>query len=159
MPFYITLHYFLHLANFIAFPVSCSVRCKYHHHVDIELSGDICIAFDPKSYHYVLRSKSKFLISLMIFECSVTILYIKLKHYQKQSPWDALWKKLLKFLQTSQENACVAAQRPANLWEKRLQDRCFLENFAKYLRIPFLQNTFCDCFSSTLLIYLVCIFI
>ena len=35
----------------------------------------------------------------------------------------------------------VAGFRPATLLKKRLWYRCFLLNFAKLLRIPFLQNT------------------
>ena len=35
----------------------------------------------------------------------------------------------------------VAGLRPATLLKKRLQHRCFLVNFAKFLRAPFLQNT------------------
>ena len=31
--------------------------------------------------------------------------------------------------------------RPATLLKKRLWNRCFLVNFAKFLRTPFLQNT------------------
>ena len=35
----------------------------------------------------------------------------------------------------------VAALRPATLLQQRLWHRCFPVNFAKFLRIPFLQNT------------------
>ena len=35
----------------------------------------------------------------------------------------------------------VAGLRPATLLKKRLWHRCFLVNFAKLLRAPFLQNT------------------
>ena len=35
----------------------------------------------------------------------------------------------------------VAGLRPATLLKKRLWHRCFLVNFAKFLRTPFLQNT------------------
>ena len=35
----------------------------------------------------------------------------------------------------------VAALRPATLLIKRLWDRCFTMNFAKFARTPFLQNT------------------
>ena len=35
----------------------------------------------------------------------------------------------------------VAGLRPATLLKKRLWHRCFRENFAKFLRTPFLQNT------------------
>ena len=35
----------------------------------------------------------------------------------------------------------VAGLRPATLLKKRLLHRCFLVNFAKFLRTPFLQNT------------------
>ena len=36
----------------------------------------------------------------------------------------------------------VADLRPATLLKKRLWHRCFPVNFAKFLRIPFLENTF-----------------
>ena len=36
----------------------------------------------------------------------------------------------------------VAGLRPATLLKKRLSHRCFLVNFAKFLILPFLQNTF-----------------
>ena len=36
----------------------------------------------------------------------------------------------------------VAGLRPPTLLEKRLRYRCFHENFTKFLRITFLQNTF-----------------
>ena len=40
----------------------------------------------------------------------------------------------------------VAGPRPATLLKKRLWHRCFPVNFAKFLRIPFLQNTSDGCF-------------
>ena len=42
----------------------------------------------------------------------------------------------------------VAGLRPATLLKKRLWHRCFPMSFAKFLRIPFLQNT-----SGRLLLY------
>ena len=36
----------------------------------------------------------------------------------------------------------VAGLRPATLLKKSLWHRCFLVKFAKFLRTPFLQNTF-----------------
>ena len=36
--------------------------------------------------------------------------------------------------------------KPATLFKKRLWKRCFSANFAKFLRTPFLQNNFGDCF-------------
>ena len=36
--------------------------------------------------------------------------------------------------------------RPANLLKKRLRHRCFLANFAKFSRAPFLWNTSGGCF-------------
>ena len=36
----------------------------------------------------------------------------------------------------------IAGLRPANLLKKRLWHRYFPKNFAKFLRTPFLQNTF-----------------
>ena len=40
----------------------------------------------------------------------------------------------------------VAGLRPATLLKKRLWHRCFPVNFVKFLRTPFLQNTFVGCF-------------
>ena len=40
----------------------------------------------------------------------------------------------------------VAGQSPATLLKKRLWHRCFPVKFAKFLRTPFLQNTYRDCF-------------
>ena len=40
----------------------------------------------------------------------------------------------------------VAGLRPGTLLKKRLWHRCFAVNFAKFLRIPFLQNTSSGCF-------------
>ena len=40
----------------------------------------------------------------------------------------------------------VAGLRAATLLKKRLWHRFFPVNFAKFLRAPFLQNTYCGCF-------------
>ena len=56
----------------------------------------------------------------------------------------------LEISQNSQENTCarvsffnkVADLRPATLLKKRLWHRCLPVNFAKFLRISFLQNNF-----------------
>ena len=48
----------------------------------------------------------------------------------------------------------VAGLIPANLLKKRLWHRCFPENFAEFLRIPFLQNT-----SEYFLYFLYCRFV
>ena len=40
----------------------------------------------------------------------------------------------------------VAGLRPATFLKKRLWDRCFPVNFAKFLRTPFLQTTSGGCF-------------
>ena len=57
----------------------------------------------------------------------------------------------LEISQNSQKNTCaavsvliklLACMRPATLLKKRLWHRCFLVNFAKFLRTPSLQNTF-----------------
>ena len=52
-------------------------------------------------------------------------------------------KVFLEISQNSQENTCARVSflikflRPANLLKKRLWDRCFPMNFAKFLRTPF----------------------
>ena len=48
--------------------------------------------------------------------------------------------KFLKILQSSQENNYVAGPQVYNFIKNRFQDRCFNVKFAKFLRIPFLQN-------------------
>ena len=54
-------------------------------------------------------------------------------------------KVFLEILQNSQENTCATVSllslRPATLLKKRLCCWCFLVNFVKFLRTPFLQNT------------------
>ena len=77
-------------------------------------------------------------------------------------------KVFLKISQNSQENTCARACAtvqlqlylcnswrivwvcltilPGTLLKKRLWHRFFPVNFAKFLRTPFLQNTFGDCF-------------
>ena len=52
----------------------------------------------------------------------------------------------LEISQNSQENTCARVSfliklRPATLLKKRLWQRCFCINFAKFLRTPFLQDT------------------
>ena len=55
----------------------------------------------------------------------------------------------LKISQNSPENTCdrlsflnkVAGLRPATLLKNRLRHRCFLVNFAKFLRTPFYRRT------------------
>ena len=64
-------------------------------------------------------------------------------------------KVFLEISKNSQENTCPRVSfliklqaRPATLLKKRLWHRCFPVNFARFLRIPFLQNT-----SGRLLLY------
>ena len=51
--------------------------------------------------------------------------------------WCSVKKAFLKISQNSQENTC-ARVRPATLLKNRLWHSCFPENFAKFLRTPFL---------------------
>ena len=52
------------------------------------------------------------------------------------------WKKMfVETSQNSQENTCAKVSFPINCIKKRLWHRCFLVNFAKFLRTPFFQNT------------------
>ena len=44
----------------------------------------------------------------------------------------------------------VAGLRPPTLLKKILWHRCFPVNFAKFLRTPFLQNTYGDCFCTSI---------
>ena len=81
--------------------------------------------------------------------------------FNSEKPEAVVWKcsvgkMFLEISQNSQENTCarvsffnkVAGLRPATLLKKRLWHRCFAVNFAKFLRTPFLQNTYGDCFSK-----------
>ena len=43
----------------------------------------------------------------------------------------------------------VTGQKSATLFKNKLQHRCFLVNFGKFLRTPFSENTFGDCFCKT----------
>ena len=55
-------------------------------------------------------------------------------------------KVFLEISKNSQENTCARAScaglRPATLLKRRLWHRCFPVNFMKFLRTPFLQNTY-----------------
>ena len=63
---------------------------------------------------------------------------------------------LLEMSQNSQENTCArvciliklqaSSPQPATLLKKTLWHRCFLVNFATFLRTPVLQNTSGGCF-------------
>ena len=78
--------------------------------------------------------------AIEIYECLIVL---------EPDIWRYVIKKvLLKTLQNSQENTCAGAFIPATLLKERLLHRCFLVNFAKFLKIPFLQNT-----SKWLLLY------
>ena len=71
--------------------------------------------------------------------------------YKKKQPPEVFYKKGVlknfakftgKYLSQSLFLNKVAGLRPATLLKKRLWHRCFPVNFAKFLRAPFLQNTY-----------------
>ena len=72
-----------------------------------------------------------------------------LRHFRTSHRRCSLKKVFLEIPQNSQEkHLCqslffnkVAGLRRATLLKERLWRRCFPENFAKFLRTPFLQNT------------------
>ena len=74
-------------------------------------------------YHYIKAWKS------IMNRCSIKKLFLKISQY-------------------SQESACVGVSSlmkmqtfsPAALFKKRLRHRCFPVNYAKFLRIPVLEN-------------------
>ena len=74
--------------------------------------------------------------------------------YDDQKHWlEVLQKKVfLKISQNSQENTfakvlfLINLALACNIIEKRTWHRCFSVSFAKFLIIPFLQNTSGDCF-------------
>ena len=82
-----------------------------------------------KQFHQVLKYQT-----CRYTKRSVTSRYLQVWLYQckKQSPRRVLWK------------IC----RPVTLLIKRLWHRCFPVNFAKFLRILFLQNTSGGCFCN-----------
>ena len=53
----------------------------------------------------------------------------------------------------------VAALRLGTLLKKRLWHRCFPVNFAKFLRTPFLQNTYGGCFWIILVVVIITIIV
>ena len=72
-------------------------------------------------------------------------------YFKKQPPKVFCFEKgvLRNFTKFTRKYLCqtlffnkVAGMRPATLLKKRLWHRCFRVNFAKFLRQPFLQNTF-----------------
>ena len=71
--------------------------------------------------------------------------------FNSEKPEAVVWKcsvgkVFLEISQNSQENTCAIVSffnKVAGFWH-----RCFAVNFAKFLRTPFLQNTYGDCFSK-----------
>ena len=77
----------------------------------------------------------------------------------KSSPPEVFFYKgiLRNFAKFSGKHLCLGLSfdkipglRPATLLKERLWHRCFLVNFEKFLRTPFLQNTSGGCFCSRL---------
>ena len=68
-------------------------------------------------------------------------------YVQKQPPEVFRKKKVfLEILQNSQENTYASGLRPATSLKKSLRHRCFLANFAKFLRTSFYRTPLSDCF-------------
>ena len=71
--------------------------------------------------------------------------------FNSEKPEAVVWKcsvgkVFLEISQISQENTCARVSffnKVAGFWH-----RCFAVNFVKFLRTPFLQNTYSDCFSK-----------
>ena len=73
--------------------------------------------------------------------CKNGVLFLLGLHIIRSSHWRCSMKKgVLKISQNSQENTCPGL-RPATLLTKKIWHKCFLVNFEKCLRTPFLQNT------------------
>ena len=76
--------------------------------------------------------------------------YITLTYYRSSHRRSSVRKVVLRnFTKFRGKHLCqslffniVAGLRPATLLKKRLWHSCFLVNFGKFLRTPFLQNTF-----------------
>ena len=101
-------------------------------------------SFIPKWLPFSFILLTKFITSFL----NVTFVF---SHYwQKQSSRGILEKS---FLEISQENNCARVSfliklqvRVGTLVKKELWHRYFSVNFEKFLRKPFLQNTFGGCF-------------
>ena len=86
--------------------------------------------------------------SVQIFECIIpSAACVRIR----SSQWSCSFKKgvLWNFTKNTRKHRCyflffnkVAVRRPTTLLKKRLWRKCFAVNIVKFLRAPFLQNTF-----------------
>ena len=97
-----------------------------------------------KSHIYLnLQLKAAVLVGYVLPFNEHQTLKVKIKIHKntaiRRQPLGVFNKKgFLKISQNSLENACA---RASFLKKRRLWHKCFPVNFAKFLRIPFLQNT------------------
>ena len=100
--------------------------------------------FPLKSHRYLnLQLKAAVLVGYVLPFNEHQTLKFKIKIHKntaipRQPPEVFNKKGFLKISQNSLENACA---RASFLKKRRLWHKCFPVNFAKFLRIPFLQNT------------------
>ena len=89
--------------------------------------------------HRIETKKYAFTSKTALFRKNLTVFHLSSLWLCRGSHWSCSIKKVfLEISQNSQENTL----RLASLLKKRLRHRCFLVNFSKYLRTPFLQISF-----------------
>ena len=97
---------------------------KSHRYLNLQLKAAVLVGYVlPFNEHQTLKFKIKIHKNTAI---------------RRQPPEVFNKKGFLKISQNSLENACA---RASFLKKRRLWHKCFPVNFAKFLRIPFLQNT------------------
>ena len=97
---------------------------KSHIYLNLQLKTAVLVGYVlPFNEHQTLKFKIKIHKNTAI---------------RRQPPEVFNKKGFLKISQNSLENACA---RVSFLKKRRLWHKCFPVNFAKFLRIPFLQNT------------------
>ena len=97
---------------------------KSHRYLNLQLKAAVLVGYVlPFNEHQTLKFKIKIHKNTAI---------------RRQPPEVFNKKGFLKISQNSLENACA---RAPFLKKRRLWHKCFPVNFAKFLRIPFLQNT------------------
>ena len=102
---------------------------KSHRYLNLQLKAAVLVGYVlPFNEHQTLKFKIKIHKNTAI---------------RRQPPEVFNKKGFLKISQNSLENACA---RASFLKKRRLWHKCFPVNFAKFLRIPFLQNTSGGCF-------------
>ena len=132
-----------------AFPMALSI-CVYHLHYLLVLS--VIKPFKLSKVYLYLQQQKMTQQFLEITPNQIFIIAAMSKHLKIQAvTGGVLWEKVfLEILQNSQKKSLcqslffnkVTGLSPATLLKKRLWHGWFPVNFAKFLRIPILQNTY-----------------